>query len=422
MRESGSRHPGHAGSSEAACSGSTLARCQRRTKRGDERTPLGGDYDVLDLRRELRGARGRARARRLGRAGAGRRPLRDRRAPDLGLRGAHRVAATRWASATRSARRSATLVVHTPHAPRRIRLPWTFSTFDYRELCELLCEQMRRRVRDGEGRGARDRHGDRADTDRGDVTRAAGRRRARAGGASWPATATSRPTRRSRAGSRSTPAGGSDDLEIWIDRALRPGRLRLELPGRATRCGSGSARSTRASTSRSRPCGSPRTWSATAVRYQGNWIPHKLRRRDRGRGLLRRRLGRPLPAADRGGDPHRVLLRDRLRARAARGGRRARRAATTALRATARSPPRHEWKFKWMLRVQRLVPRVPPRLLAARAARDGASASSTGRSATTCGSRRPSSRGSHARGRPAAPSRSQPDKRSYVRPTTRKTG
>ena len=77
------------------------------------------------------------------------------------------------------------------------------------------------------------------------------------------------------------------------------------------------------------------------VRYQGNWIPHKLRAGDRGRHLLRRRLGRPLPAADRGGDPHRVLLRDQARARAARGGRRApgprrRRSATTPTSSTAR--------------------------------------------------------------------------------------
>ena len=47
------------------------------------------------------------------------------------------------------------------------------------------------------------------------------------------------------------------------------------------------------------------------VRYQGNWIPHKLRGGDRGRDLLRRRLGGPLPAADRRGDPDRPLLRDR---------------------------------------------------------------------------------------------------------------
>ena len=33
------------------------------------------------------------------------------------------------------------LVIHTPHADVRISLPWTFSTFDYRELCGLLWDQ-----------------------------------------------------------------------------------------------------------------------------------------------------------------------------------------------------------------------------------------------------------------------------------------
>ena len=34
-----------------------------------------------------------------------------------------------------------TLVVHTPHGTSRYRLPFTFSTFDYRQLCEILWEQ-----------------------------------------------------------------------------------------------------------------------------------------------------------------------------------------------------------------------------------------------------------------------------------------
>ena len=32
------------------------------------------------------------------------------------------------------------LVVHTPHGTSRYDLPWTFSTFDYRELCRILFE------------------------------------------------------------------------------------------------------------------------------------------------------------------------------------------------------------------------------------------------------------------------------------------
>src|SRR5205823_2635936 len=33
------------------------------------------------------------------------------------------------------------LVIHTPHGSARFDLPWSFSTFDYRTLCELLAEQ-----------------------------------------------------------------------------------------------------------------------------------------------------------------------------------------------------------------------------------------------------------------------------------------
>ena len=33
------------------------------------------------------------------------------------------------------------LVVHTPHGTSRYDLPWTFSTFDYRTLCEILQSQ-----------------------------------------------------------------------------------------------------------------------------------------------------------------------------------------------------------------------------------------------------------------------------------------
>ena len=37
------------------------------------------------------------------------------------------------------------LVIHTPHGTARYELPWTFSTFDYRQLCELLWARLRRR-------------------------------------------------------------------------------------------------------------------------------------------------------------------------------------------------------------------------------------------------------------------------------------
>ena len=100
-----------------------------------------------------------------------------------------------------------------------MRLPWTFSTFDYRALCELLFEQT-----DGPFETAKvdGRSGDVVHTDRGDIRAplivdALGWRRMLARD-----TATSRPTPRSRAGSRCTRTARSDDLEIWIDRGYVP--------------------------------------------------------------------------------------------------------------------------------------------------------------------------------------------------------
>ncbi len=49
------------------------------------------------------------------------------------------------------------LVLHTPHGTVRFPLPWTFSTFDYPALCELLDDQNDARVRDRQGRGTRGR-------------------------------------------------------------------------------------------------------------------------------------------------------------------------------------------------------------------------------------------------------------------------
>ena len=158
------------------------------------------------------------------------------------------------------------------------------------------------------------------------------------------------------------PRGASDELEIWIDRDYVPAGYGWSFPARdEVRVGVGSfdprfhvkeptVRLARGPRPRRRP-------------LPGQLDPPPAAPRDRGRGLLRRRLGRPLPAADRRGDPHRLLLRDRLRARAA-AGRRGRRHPRRRCARYAPSRPRHEWHFKWMLRVQQLVPRVPPRLLA----------------------------------------------------------
>ena len=113
---------------------------ERKTKRGDERTPLSGDYDVLicgasfaglAVARELAGSG--ARVLMIDRYEVGERQTSACGIPTswleaLGLEGSHRQTFPE-------------LVVTTPYGTSRWPLPWTFSTFDYRELCELLFEQ-----------------------------------------------------------------------------------------------------------------------------------------------------------------------------------------------------------------------------------------------------------------------------------------
>ena len=310
------------------------------------------------LRGELRRPGGRARACRLGGTGADRRPLRDRRAPDLGLRRAHRVARRDGRPGRRSSRPSAIWSSTRPTSTTRMRLPWTFSTFDYPTLCELLFEQCDAEFETATVDG---RTGTTVHTDRGDLERAAGRR--------LPGLAP-RPRRQRLPAHRGAtvarargPPGRSARRPRDLDRPrLRPRRLRLELPGPRRGPGRGRLLRSRASTSRTRPSGWRRTSTATPFATRATGSPTSCAS-DRGRDLLRRRLRRALPAADRRGNPHRVLLRDRLRAGASPGGRRASDARRGAARYAAFSAaPR--WHFRWLLRVQRLVPRVPPRLLA----------------------------------------------------------
>src|ERR1700761_4249291 len=112
---------------------------KRRTIRGADRTPLSRDADVLICGASFAGL---SVAREL--AGAGARVLMIDRY-EIGERQTSACAApTGWLEAmgvTDSMRQTFdTLVVHTPHTTVDFRLPWTFSTFDYRELCGQLFE------------------------------------------------------------------------------------------------------------------------------------------------------------------------------------------------------------------------------------------------------------------------------------------
>src|SRR5262245_15946431 len=109
----------------------------RATKRGEERTPLHGRCDVLICGASFAGL---AVARELAGSGADvlvvdRYEIGERQTSACGI-------PTDWLRATglmdSELQRFGELVIHTPHGTSRYELPWTFSTFDYRELCELL--------------------------------------------------------------------------------------------------------------------------------------------------------------------------------------------------------------------------------------------------------------------------------------------
>ena len=179
---------------------------RRETKRGAERTPSRGDVRRPHLRRQLRRPRRRPRARGLRRPHAGHRPLRDRRAPDLRLRGADRVARGDGGCGL-----DAPDLRHPrhPHAAHDGRLPASrgrsppSTTASSAGCCGTSAMPSSRRQRSSGGCRARP---DPVETDRGDRPRAARRRRARLEAGARRASATSRRRRRCRVASRCTRA------------------------------------------------------------------------------------------------------------------------------------------------------------------------------------------------------------------------
>ena len=330
---------------------------KRATKRGAERTPIAGDYDVLVCGASFAGL---TVARELAGSGA-RTLLLDRY--EVGERQTSACAApTDWLEALGlgpSIRQTfGELVVHTPHGTARYALPFTFSTFDYRELCGLLFEQCDAEFETAKVDG---RSGFTVHTDRGDlraplVVDALGWRRVLGRAGFQPPDA---PLSR---GLEVHPHGGSDDLEIWIDRRYVPAGYGWSFPARdEVRVGVGSF--------------DPRfhvkdttvllaaDLGRDAVRYQGNWIPHELRdATEDGVFFVGDSAGHCLPLTAEGiRTAFHFGIACGRELRAVVEGRRSR---AEGLRRYHEFSAAHEWKFRWMLRTQRLVPRVPPRLLA----------------------------------------------------------
>jgi menaquinone-9 beta-reductase len=328
----------------------------RRTKRGAERTPLSGDVDVLICGASFAGL---AVARELSGTGArvlivDRYEIGERQTSACGiptewlrvmdLMGSHRQTFGR-------------LVVHTPHGTARLELPWTFSTFDYPELCTLLADQSDAGFETAKVSG---RTGNTVHTDRGDLTAsvvvdALGWRRVLGTGYQPPDAPLSR-------GLEVHPWGAGDEMEIWIDRRYVPAGYGWSFPaGEELRIGVGSF--------------DPRfhvkdttvllaeDLERDPVRYQGNWIPHRLRDATQdGVFFVGDSAGHCLPLTAEG--IRTALYFGIACGRELRGVVEGKQSVAQALARYGDFSASHEWKFEAMLRAQRLVPRVPPRLLA----------------------------------------------------------
>jgi flavin-dependent dehydrogenase len=250
----------------------------RATKRGAERTPLGGDYDVvvcgasfagLTVARELRGSGARVLV--LDRYEIGERQTSACAAPtewltNMGL-GASIVQTFR------------DLVLHRPTGKAyRWTLPWTFATFDYRLLCQLLAEQgdftFETAKVDGITHGAvHTVHTDRGDLRTPLVVDALGWRRV----LSEKSTAIQPPDARLSRGLEVHPPATGEDLELWLDpKYIGPGYSWAFPAGDELRTGVGSFDphiKVKEPTVRL----ADDLGIGTEGGYQGNWIPHRLR-------------------------------------------------------------------------------------------------------------------------------------------------
>jgi menaquinone-9 beta-reductase len=334
----------------------------RATKRGDERTPLDGSCDVLVCGASFAGL---AVARELAGAGADvivldRYEIGERQTSACGI-------PTEWLRTMglmdSELQRFGELVIHTPHGTARYDLPWTFSTFDYRRICELLwrdCDATFETAKVN-GRAPRADAGEIAvETDRGTISAplvvdALGWRRVLSGGEGYqpPDAPLSR-------GLEVHPGGRGEDLEIWIDRRYVPAGYGWSFPAEdELRIGIGSF--------------DPRfhVKDTTVLltedlgkepnEYQGNWIPHKLRRAtEDGVFFVGDSAGHCLPLTAEGirtAFYFGIALGRELRA-VVEGGQ----SRESAAARYAEFNDSHEWKFRWMLRAQRLLPRIPARL------------------------------------------------------------
>jgi len=254
----------------------------------------------------------------------------------------------------------------TPHGSSKYRLPWTWSAFDYRELCELLWQQCggaRFETAKVDGRGARTRAGEIVvHTDRGElrapiVVDALGWRRVLSREGYQPPEGPL-----TRALEVHPPHdGGGDALDVWVDRSLARRGYGWQVPA------AHEARIGVCSYEAEQHVRQPAVELAARLGrepdgFQGNWIPHRLRPAgEDGVWFAGDSAGHCLPLSAEGirtafyfgiaagREIRAVLAGERTQARA--------------LRRYAAFSARHARTFGFALRMQALIPALPPRAL-----------------------------------------------------------
>jgi flavin-dependent dehydrogenase len=329
----------------------------RATKRGGERTRLERDCDVLICGASFAGL---AVAREL--AGSGSRVLMIDRY-EIGERQTSACAMpTVWLAAMDlmdSLRQTfGELVVHTPHRSAHWQLPWSFSTFDYRELCALMLARADDGELEFETATVTGRSGETVHTDRGElraplIVDALGWRRMLSNAP--PIQPPDAPLSR---GLEVHPAGRGDAMEIWIDAGYIRSGYGWSFPAEdELRIGIGSfwpRHHVKEPTVRL-----ARDLELPPHGYQGNWIPHRLRSAvEDDVFFVGDSAGHCLPLTAEGirtalyfGLAAGRELRGVLEGRSARG---------QALARYGAFSDAHARKFRWMLNAQRAIGQMTP--------------------------------------------------------------
>jgi len=330
----------------------------RATKRGAERTPIGGEADVLICGASFAGL---TVARELRATGA-RVLVLDRY--EIGERQTSACAApTEWLEnlglESSILQTFGSLVSHTRGRTVRWPLPFEFSTFDYRVLCDELwaqCGDAGFETATVSGRTGDVVHSDRGDVRAPLIVDALGWRRVLSN-----TTPVQPPDAQLSRGLEVHPAGTGSDLELWIDRRITPIGYGWAFPARdEVRIGIGSFDPHHHVKGETNSLA--REVGIEPAGYQGNWIPHKIRPAvEDGIFFVGDSAGHCIPLSAEGirtafyfgiacGRELRAVLEGRQHR-------------ATALARYGEFSREHDWKFDWMLRWQQGIPRLHPRLL-----------------------------------------------------------